>query len=370
MNKFKFGIEHEVALLRENGEFLDFSNTKFGELAEIIEKLPQYESDYEYLLIGDLKIKLKRWYISCYERFNEDGTLRDCEPKGVEIRTTPHVGIKSVIDELLESFEQFRKLALKSGLTPTLTSCNPFRTEFPVIPPFNEYEKSLGRKIPETKTFNVSVLTYGPDLNISYEGMDDDDLIDYARKIIYCSPFIIPFSFSSPFYDGKLWDGYSVRTAMRYKKRPVVIAYLKDKNKIIKTTPWFTELARSEKEIGRIEFKAIDTCTDLNIYAGYLALLKGLMLDKKLKKRLDTPDSRLYDVAAVSAFDNEEILRGAYDIIAYAREALQGDPEAKYLDILTEMLDKRFVPAKLMIKEYQKNGSVKETLRKFGKLTV
>ena len=78
---FRFGIEHEVAFLRADGQFADFENTTFAEFDAIVAKLPHYEQDYPQLRVGDAGIKLKRWYIEGFERFSETGEVTDCPPK-------------------------------------------------------------------------------------------------------------------------------------------------------------------------------------------------------------------------------------------------------------------------------------------------
>ena len=37
---FRYGIEHECALLRPDGSFADFTNTTFDELQDIVDELP------------------------------------------------------------------------------------------------------------------------------------------------------------------------------------------------------------------------------------------------------------------------------------------------------------------------------------------
>ena len=71
---------------------------------------------------------------------------------------------------------------------------------------------------------NYAMLTYGPDLNISVAGLSCERVIDIGRKLTYYSPYIVPFSYSSPFYQGCLWQGLSVRTFLRTGRRPAVMA--------------------------------------------------------------------------------------------------------------------------------------------------
>ena len=127
---FSFGIEHEVAFLKDKNQFADFSFTRFDQLNQIIEQLPVYADDYAQLRIGDAGIRKKRWYIEGFERFSENGKVIDCIPKGIEIRTTIHPTIQGVIAELSDSFVLLRQVALRYGFTPVLASFNPYQTVY------------------------------------------------------------------------------------------------------------------------------------------------------------------------------------------------------------------------------------------------
>ena len=359
---FYFGIEHEVAFLKE-GIFVDFTNTTFEEMDQIIEVLPVYKNDYPALRIGDLKIKYKRWYIECYERFDEQGSLQECVPSGIEIRTTPSSSISGAVDELKKSFELLTTVAGDFGFTPTWISFNPYQSQAPIDPPFNSYEKKLNEESQSHATADITTLTYGPDLNISFSGSNDHDLIDIAKKLTYYSPFIIPFTFSSPFYEGKLWNGFSVRTFIRSQRRPSVVAYLKHKENLVSSKPWLTEEARLESENGRIEFKACDSCKDFTIYAGLLALFKGLILDTTLTGRRLTPDKKLHALSAHRGFLDEKIARQTENILDRATKALGNDPDVGYLDILKEMLGNRKMPAQDLIERYKKSKSIEVALK-------
>ena len=117
--KFFYGIEHEVAFVNAEGKFVDFSNTTFEDLDQIISTLPEYPGDYPQLRIGDAGIKRKRWYIEGFERFEDSEKPVDCVPKGVEIRTTIHHTILGAVSELRESFDRLRD---SSGLYGTSTA--------------------------------------------------------------------------------------------------------------------------------------------------------------------------------------------------------------------------------------------------------
>lgn len=204
---FFFGIEHEVAFLNQEGKFADFSCTKFADFNQIIERLPVYSGDYPQLRVGDAGIKQKRWYIEGFERFADSDEVIDCLPKGIEIRTTIHSDIHGAISELSASFQLLREVAADFGFSPVLISFNPEHRVFEPKPPLNDYEIRYLQGYPDEQTANIYMVTYGPDLNISVADLSTERLIDIGRKLTYYSPYIVPFSYSSPFYDGGLWGG-------------------------------------------------------------------------------------------------------------------------------------------------------------------
>lgn len=89
---------------------------------------------------------------------------------------------------------------------------------------------------PEDRTSLASMLTYGPDLSFSMEGLSAEAMIDLWRKLTYYS-HILPFSYSSPFYDGTQWEGLSVRTSLRIGKRPAVLVFLADLTALLISDP-------------------------------------------------------------------------------------------------------------------------------------
>jgi len=137
---FNFGIEHEVAFLNNQGKFADFSQTKFADFHQIVEKLPIYADDYAQLRVGDAGIKQKRWYIEGFERFADSEQMIECLPKGIEIRTTIHSDIQSTITELSESFHLLDSAASTCGFSPVLVSFNPSQSVFEPDPPLNDFE--------------------------------------------------------------------------------------------------------------------------------------------------------------------------------------------------------------------------------------
>lgn len=359
---FFFGVEHEVAFLNAVGDFADFSNTSFSTFDAIIADLPRYDSDYPQLRVGDAGIKVKRWYIEGFERFDDDEHVIACPPKGIEIRTTIHDSIAGAVGELRESFQMLRARAAATGFTPVWLSFNPWHTTFVPHPPLTPYELARRQGSPEMQTAEIPMLTYGPDLSFSRPGLDDAALIDLGRKLTFYSPAIIPFSFSSVFYDGRLWDGYSVRTWRRTGPRPAVMVFLHDADHMIDSAPSLTQPARVPAEAGRIEFKAFDSCRDFDLYASLLALLKGMALDETLPGRATTPDTAVHQRSARLGFDAPDIAKAAAQVLTAARLALGDDPDAALLDHLDDMLARRVTPAHEQINIFRDSGSVAAAL--------
>ncbi|MBF2005773.1 MAG: glutamate--cysteine ligase [Chlorogloeopsis fritschii C42_A2020_084] len=361
---FNFGIEHEVAFLNSEGKFVDFSRAKFADFNQIIEQLPIYPNDHLQLRIGDAGIRKKRWYIEGFERFADSEKIVDCTPKGIEIRTTIHSSIQSTIDELTESFYLLCKVAAQFGFSPVLISFNPCKIVFEPEPPLNDYEiKQIQQAHPEEQTANIYMVTYGPDLNLSMAGLSNESLIDIGKKLTYYSPYIVPFSYSSPFYQGSLWEGLSVRTFVRTGKRAAAMVFVEKPEQMIKSTPSLTKIARLPAEVGRIEFKAFDSCDDFSIYAGLLALLKGLILDESLSGRAIIPDAEKHQLSAQQGFDNQDIYAIASEVLQAAEVALGDDPDVNLLAPLKVMLEKRETKAHELIRDFNKLGSIEQVLK-------
>jgi len=354
---FQYGIEHEIAFEYADGSFADFTNTQFEDFSVLIDQMPVYETDYSQLRVGDAGIRYKRWYIEGLERFDNEGHMLYCTPKGIEIRTTIHPSPQDAVSELNSSFNMLKETCQSYGFTPLLTSYNPVSPPFQIIPPFNEYELQKFA-VTSVEKLAIPMMTYGPDLNISTPGLTDAELISIAKKLVYATPFIIPFSFSSPFAEGVLWEGLSKRTVYRSGFRPVVIAYLKDKTNVTKSHPIITKEARLDAETGRIEYKAFDSCGDFSLYGSLLVLLKGLILDTTISDQLIKPDVPLIMASAKEGFTNPSIYEGARLLLASARAALDTREDRRWLDPLEELLTRKASPASYIIQQAQSGADM------------
>jgi len=320
---FRYGIEHESALQRADGTFADFTNTGFEELQAIVDALPLDPSDYPQLRVGDQQIKVKRWYVEGFERFGADGTLLRCDPKGLEVRTVIHDSIAGAVTALEGDLELLAARAAERGFRLVTVSHNPVQASYRVEPPLNDWERAHRLGTPEDRTAALCMTTYGPDLNLSRYGLGASELIDIGAKLTYYSPYIVPFSFSSPFFKGQRWAGLSRRTYARTGMRPAVLVFVGDRADLVQSDPSLTQLARVDAEVGRIEFKAFDACADLGLYGELLCLLKGMVLDERLPGRRRTPDAELHQASALRGFADPAIRAGAREVLRAAEAALQ-----------------------------------------------
>jgi gamma-glutamyl:cysteine ligase YbdK (ATP-grasp superfamily) len=357
---FQFGLEHENMLIRSDGRAADFTNTHQVDFDAIINDLPTTSSDYPKLRKGNVGIKSKRWYIEGLERFDETGRFASIVPKGIETRTPPFATIKEAVDTLIKDRQLLADTAQTYGYQLAELSFNPYETEYRPNPPLNTWEQA-NTDITESSTADIYMLTWGSDINLSSSAFSEADTIDIARKLTFYSPFIVPYSFSAPFYGGKLWGGYSARTYYRTGRRAAARAFVSEAT-YNNTNPGATYLARIPEELGRIEYKAFDTPLDIEQYGSLTALIKGLCLDRTLTGRSDFPDADLHRLAAREAFDNNEIYAQAQIVLKAATEALAGDPDREYLVPLNRQLLTRKTPAHKLISRYNKRITIPNIL--------
>lgn len=348
---FRYGIEHELALLRADGTFADFTDLGFAELQDVVDRMPEDADDYPDLRIGDQGIKHKRWYVEGYERFDERGGLVRCDPKGLEIRTRIHDSVEAAVAALRADRERLDAALQGRDLRTCVVSFNPLRSDYPVVPPLNAWERAHRQGSPEERTAHLHMLTYGPDLNLSADELADP--VDVARKLTHYSPWLVPLSFSSPFRDGAPWGGLSARTAMRTGARPAALVFLADGAAQIPSDPSLTQVARLPAEVGRIEFKAFDACPDPALYGELLSLLTGLALDDSLAGRATVPDAAAHRQVARAGLADDDVHAGTGALLTAAGHALAGRAaDLDRLASLRERWERRWCPATDLLARY------------------
>lgn len=360
LDDFRFGIEHEFPAIDTSGRFCDYATSTFDELDRVLAGMPIFETDYPGLRVGDLGIKSKRWYIEGFERFSGDGAYLRTDPKGFEIRTPICGSLAAAVDTLHADFARWQREARPYGYRPGWTSFNPYREDYVPDPPLNAWEVA-DRSTPEEQTAHIHMLTYGPDISFSHPDLSVAQTIDIARKLTWYSPYIVPFSFSSPFHCGGLWGGLSRRTFHRTGPRPSVLVFVSDTADVVPSFPTLTDRARVPAEAGRIEFKAFDCPRSLDAYRALGTLLLGLALDTTLSGRATVPSAELHQLSAARGFDAAEVRTGAAAALAAAREAL---PSALATELrpLDDMLASGRTPAHAMIDRFRQTGDIIATI--------
>ncbi|MGI9001828.1 MAG: glutamate-cysteine ligase family protein [Pseudonocardia sp.] len=356
---FRYGIEHEVALLHTDGTFADFTDTSFDDLQTVVDALPENTTDHSELRVVDPWITCKRWYVEGYDRFDTRGKMVCFDPKGIEVRTRIHDSVTAAVGALQADTALLDAEIARRDLNTTVIGFNPLRSEYVIEPPWNAWERRHRLSSPESRTAHLHMTTYGPDLNLSCAGLDAADLVDVARKLTYYSPWLVSLSFSAPFRDGAPWGGLSARTHVRTGLRPAVLVYLGDGHPQIDADPSLTREARLPAEVGRIEFKAFDACPDLSLYGELLSLLTGLVLDATLPGRRTTPDAALHQYVARVGLADAAVHAGTGTLLAAAAIALSGrDDDLARLESLRGRWARRECPAVHMLARYEAGDPV------------
>lgn len=345
------GIEFEYLLVDTDGptagRVRDFGNLDFAELSRVLENKPG--RDDPGLPTGDLGIKSGYWYLEGDERFHEDGRFRTLAVKGVEIRTPPATNVREAVLRLLDIERQLSGCLAAHGLGLGIAGFNPVRDAYAFEPPLNAWEQALRQRHRAYDGSLVSTLSYGPDINLSVPGWSPQRNLQAARKLNAYAPYLVPFSFSSPFFAGQPWQGCSKRTWERAPLRPAVKLYL-DASSLsdLGEQSQLVYPARLAHEDGRLEFKAFDAfvSTDLLLACSYL--LVGVCLDDELPRRSESPDLDLYRRAALAGLRDPMIHDGARELLTRVRFALirdgQGDA-ADALEPLESLMSRRSTPA-------------------------
>lgn len=356
------GIEFEYLIIDtagpRAGRIRNFTNLAFKEISALLADKPG--CDDPALATGDLGIKRGYWYLEGDERFHDDGRFRTLEVKGVEIRTPPAESVAEAVYQLLDIEGQLATVLAREHLGLAIAGFNPVHASYAFDPPLNAWEASLRSRQRAYDGSPITNLSYGPDINLSLPEWSAAQSLDAARKLNFYAPWIVPFSFSSPFFAGKIWSGYSKRTYERAPLRPAVKLFLGEED--LATTgsaSLLTHPARVPREAGRIEFKAFDAMPSLDILLACSHLLEGICLADDLPGRSEEVDVERYQGAARDGFADDDIRSQAGAILASAGEALRragAAAAARSLAPLENLLAARHTPAHGLLAAYRHSG--------------
>lgn len=356
------GIEFEYLLVDIDGPLAgrirDFGNLPYARIAAWLDDKPG--RDDPALATGDLGIKSGYWYLEGDERFHADGRFRTLEVKGVEIRTPPAADVRGAVAQLLAIETRLAAQLAGHGLGLAIAAFNPRRAGYDFNPPLNPWEEELRRGCRAYDGSLISTLSYGPDINLSMPGWNARQSLDAARKLNHYAPWLVPFSFHSPFAAGVPWGGWSTRSFERCRVRPAVKLFLGERD--LAALPERSALAapaRIPGEAGRIEFKAFDAMPTAELLAACCHLLVGVCLADGLAGRSEHTDHAHYQRAARAGFDDPAVAAGAREALEHAGRALHaaGDHEAAdALHPLHVLLERRRTPAHDLLESWRRNG--------------
>jgi hypothetical protein len=183
----------------------------------------------------------------------------------------------------------------------------------------------------------------GIHINISMPKQSKKYLYDLVEKLNYYAPYIIPYAFSSPFYNNTIFKGLSSRNYFLYGEG------------------WEIAKLTSRNNIDVIEFRGFDVCGDIKLLKALLLLIKGVILDQTLKGRTPVQNGELLQRSAMKGFDDTYIREKAKQVLLAVKETVVSEGEDIYL-LLWHILEQNDSYALRMKKMYSKNQNIIETI--------
>jgi len=332
----KIGIEHEFVFIDQAGRYLDAENSDYELFQSIVDGFPLVPGDDAVFECKSLEKQPKRCYVEGFEEHAPNGQVTRTLPKGIEIRTLPHTSIKDVVTEFQISYSKIMKVAKRRGLSPVLTSRHPFKSSFSR----NLANDSVESAVRTEQQINIAIpamFSHGLHVNVSMDDYSLMEMEDQVQKLHFYVPFLIPYSFSSPFYEDKDFMGLCSRNYFRAGTRQM------------------TELHQRNGAIV-LEFRAFDACGDEQLLTALLTLFKGFLLDKTLTERSSHQSEERLKQSSVHGFADPFIKREGRLALNAAKLALA--EEAPELELLEVMLEKNDSYAARMKRRYFESGDI------------
>ncbi len=331
----KIGIEHEFVFKDSSNNYIDFTNSSYNSFKQIVDEFPAFKEDEKIFECKSLETKPKRCYIEGFEKYDLDNNILETIPKGLEIRTPPFEEVNEILDNFTASFKTMSELTSSVGLSPLLVSYNPFQDKESAQKYFED-EPHGKRSKKELSIAKKSMVTHGMHLNISFE--NKMDLKDILEKLYFYSPYIIPFSFSSPFCNNNLFGGLCYRN---YINKQLVSL-------------------RKRNNVDTIQFRGFDAIGDLDLLKSLLLLIKAIILENELKGRSKKQDLTLVELSCIEGFSSKIIKNGIMEII----EEIKNYPKDNlvYLDSLRMMIDSNDSYAVKMKQDFRRTNNIVDSI--------
>ncbi len=334
----KIGIEHEFVFKDSSDNYLDFTNSSYKMFKQIVDKFPVYEEDKILFECKSLETVPKRLYVEGFERYDSNGILLETLPKGLEIRTPPYEDINELLENFTSSFKNMTDITSSFGLFPLLAGYSPFRDTNSA----QKYLKNENWGKRNEKELNIaknSLLAHGMHISISFA--NNMDLKDTLEKLNFYLPYIVPFSFSTPFCNNNLFEGLCYRNYIRARNRQLVSI-------------------RKKNNVDVVEFRGFDAVGDSKLLKSVLYLFKSLVNESKLKGRAKQQNAKLIELSSLKGFENKIIKDGALMILDAIKTSLGSN--SNQLDYLYHIVQTNESYAAKMKREFSKTNDIIQSM--------
>jgi hypothetical protein len=337
---FKVGIEHEFVFVDNHGKYLDADVSEYASFGAIVNEFPAFEHDDKYFLCKSLEHYPKRCYVEGFELHDVGGKTVETLPKGLEIRTLPHASVGELIEEFRVTFAEVARLAGQSGFAPVLTSNHPFKKSIALDNRLDAVESKV-RTAQQLALAKQAMTTHGFHVNVSLADASEERMLKLVEKVNYYTPSLIPWSFSSPFYEGKLFEGVCARNYYRAETRKMV--------GLVQRQGVFV-----------LEFRGFDACGDARLLEALLLLYCGFLIDESLKGTAPNQDVERLKRSSLSGFADPSIREEGRQVLHAARTAL-GSASGP-LELLDSMLTENDSYSMRMKRRFAETGSIIECI--------
>lgn len=337
---FRVGIEHEFVFVDDHGRYLDADASNYALFGAIVDKFPAFAHDHEYFQCKSLERYPKRCYVEGFERHDPAGIAVETIPKGLEIRTLPHASVGQLIEEFRQTFAEMVRITGQSGLSPVLSSNHPFKKSIALDHRLDAIESKV-RTVAELALAKAAMTTHGFHVNVSMGDATEEQMRNLVEKVNYYTPALIPWSFSSPFYEGKLFEGACARNYHRAETREMV--------GLVK-----------RQGMHVLEFRGFDACGDACLLEALVLLYCGFLIDESLGGRSPSQHAERLKRSSLRGFGDASLREEGRQILRAARVAL-GSASGP-LELLDSMLTENDSYAMRMKRQFAKTGSIIECI--------
>jgi hypothetical protein len=245
-----------------------------------------------------------------------------------------------VIGEFEASCAEVMRLARRRGLSPVLVSRHPFKTSLAFEERLGAEERAV-RSDGELALARRAMLTHGLHVNVSLAGLSAERMLGLADKVNFYTPALIPWSFSSPFYEGKAFDGLCSRNYFRAESRRMADVEMR-------------------RGVPVLEFRGFDACGDARLLEAVLTLFCGFLLDESLPGRAPRQDPERLKLSSIVAFADPSLREEGRAVLRAARATLNNGGAS--LALLETMLGTNDSYAARMKSRYAESGSVMDSI--------